>query len=131
MLRRLQNSYVHRTRNFYSNIMQEILKDRATVDYLVVAGGGGGAEEILGGAGGAGGYRESSGAASPSYTASPSGARVSALPASDNRLSNYSRCRRSWSYMAQPGTGSTGSNSVFSTITSTAGGGGGARGCTW
>jgi hypothetical protein len=53
-----------------------------TVDYLVVAGGGGGGAN-RGGGGGAGGYRESSGAASGCYTASPLGACVSAaLPVS-------------------------------------------------
>src|SRR6056300_908662 len=56
-----------------------------TVDYLVLAGGGGGAGNQGswgGGGGGAGGYRESSGAASGCYTASPLGAGVSALPVS-------------------------------------------------
>jgi hypothetical protein len=61
-----------------------------TVDYLVVAGGagggaGGGPSGFSGaaaGAGGAGGYRESSGTASGSYTISPLGACVSALPVS-------------------------------------------------
>jgi len=47
-----------------------------TVDYMVVAGGGSGP----GGGGGAGGFRESSGAASGCYSASPLGACVSALP---------------------------------------------------
>ena len=43
-----------------------------TVDYLVVAGGGGGGVgNGGGGGGGAGGYRESSGAASGCYSASP------------------------------------------------------------
>ena len=50
-----------------------------TVDYLVVAGGGGAGG---GGGGGAGGYRESSGAASGCYSASPLGSGVSALPVS-------------------------------------------------
>lgn len=57
-----------------------------TVDYLVVAGGGAGSGQgsvcsnYLTGGGGAGGYRESSGAASGSYTRSPLGACVAALP---------------------------------------------------
>jgi hypothetical protein len=93
----------------------------ATVDYLVVAGGGGGAN-ILGGAGGAGGYRESSGAASGSYTASPLGACVSALPVS---ATGYPITVGGGGSNGQPG--SNGSNSIFSTITS-AGGGGGGRG---
>ena len=54
-----------------------------TVDYLVVAGGGGGGVgNGGGGGGGAGGFRESSGAASGCYTASPLGSGVSALPVS-------------------------------------------------
>ena len=86
------------------------------VDYMVVAGGGGGAWYA---GGGAGGYRESSGTASGCYTASPLGACVSALsvPAT--------------SYPIVIGGGGAGgragvqgSNSVFSTITSTGGGGG-------
>jgi hypothetical protein len=58
-----------------------------TVDYLVVAGGGGGGaseNNNWGGAGGggAGGFRESSGAASGCYSASPLGSGVSAVPVS-------------------------------------------------
>jgi len=94
-----------------------------TVDYMVIAGGGAGggigpADTYPGGGGGAGGYRESSGAASGCYTRSPLGACVSALPVTA---------------IAFPitvggggGTDSNGSNSIFSTITST-GGGKGAR----
>jgi hypothetical protein len=59
-----------------------------TVDYLVVAGGAsggngggsGGGSGTASGGGGAGGYRESSGTASGSYTTSPLGCGVSALP---------------------------------------------------
>ena len=94
----------------------------STVDYLVVAGGGGGRDDgsnLNGGAGGgAGGYRESSGAASGCYTASPLGACVSALPVSIQ------------AYPITVGAGGAagtnpGANSIFSTITSTGGGGGG------
>ena len=53
----------------------------ALADYLVIAGGGGGSYD-RGGGGGAGGYRESSGAASGCYTASPLGGGVSASPVS-------------------------------------------------
>jgi hypothetical protein len=95
------------------------------VDYLVVAGGGGGGY-CMGGGGGAGGFRESSGAASGCYTASPLGACVSALPVS---VTTYPIT------VGGGGTGSTtgsikgisGSNSIFSTITSAGGGGGGSR----
>jgi hypothetical protein len=52
-----------------------------SVDYLVVAGGGSAGSDSSGG-GGAGGYRESSGAASGCYSASPLGACVSATPVS-------------------------------------------------
>ena len=95
----------------------------STVDYLVVAGGGGGGYE---GAGGAGGYRESSGTASGSYSVSPLGSGVSALPVS---VQGYPIT------VGGGGPGSTnggttvnGSNSVFSTITSAGGGGGGSAG---
>ena len=50
-----------------------------SVDYLVVAGGAGGAGRT-GSGGGAGGFRESSGATTGCYTASPLGSGVSALP---------------------------------------------------
>jgi hypothetical protein len=93
-----------------------------TVDYMVVAGGGAGggipADSYPGGGGGAGGFRESSGAASGCYSASPLGSGVSALPVSAQ------------GYPITVGSGggsdSAGNNSVFSTITS-AGGGKGQR----
>ena len=105
-----------------------------TVDYLVVAGGGGGgaskpAEGSGGGGGGAGGYRESSGAASGCYSVSPLGACVSALPVTASPYpitvgggGSGSPC------CASPNAGTTGANSIFSTITSTGGGGGGGGG---
>ena len=95
-----------------------------SVDYLVIAGGGGGS----GGGAGAGGYRESSGAASGCYTTSPLGSCVSALPVS---VTGYpvtvgaggagisSQCTPCLSSPAK-----LGNNSVFSSITSTGGGGG-------
>jgi hypothetical protein len=50
---------------------------------MVVAGGGGGGANSNGAGGaGAGGFRESSGAASGCYSASPLGSGVSALPIS-------------------------------------------------
>jgi hypothetical protein len=102
-----------------------------TVDYLVVAGGGGGGAKSGWGlaGGGAGGYRESSGAASGSYSASPLGACVAALPVTAQGYSitvgaggsggtntGCSNCA---------GGISSGANSVFSTIISTGGGKGG------
>ena len=95
-----------------------------TVDYMVIAGGGGSAKD-RGGAGGAGGYRESSGAASGCYTASPLGACVSALPVTAQgypiSVGGGGAACNSPPY----GPGSSGSTSIFSTITSTGGGGGG------
>jgi len=93
-----------------------------TVDYLVVAGGGGGANSNGGGGGGgAGGYRESSGAASGCYSASPLGSGVSALPVS---VTGYpvtvGAGGTGGKYDTPPAT--AGSNSIFSTITSAGGG---------
>ena len=101
-----------------------------TVDYLVVAGGGSGGNGAVNnncgpGGGGAGGFRESSGAASGCYTASPLGACVSALPVS---IQGYPITVGGGGVAAGPGCGpisTPGSNSIFSTITSTGGGYGG------
>jgi len=96
--------------------------DIGIVDYLVVAGGGGGGggPSLRAGGGGAGGYRESSGAASGCYTASPLGACVSALPVS---ATDYPITVGGGGSGGARGT--SGSSSVFSTITSSGGGGGG------
>jgi len=95
-----------------------------TVDYLVVAGGGSGGGRY-GGGGGGGGYRESSGSASGGYTRSPLGACVAALPVS---ITAYPITvgGGGTGVPATPGSddGNRGSNSVFSTITSTGGGAG-------
>jgi hypothetical protein len=100
-----------------------------TVDYLVVAGGGAGAVgEWGGGGGGAGGYRESSGAASGSYSASPLGACVSASPVSVQTYPitvGAGGAGGTANPYATNGDGDSGSNSVFSTITSAGGGGAG------
>ena len=102
-----------------------------SVDYLVVAGGGSGGGEINNGygagAGGAGGYRESSGTASGSYTASPLGACVSALPVTAIGYPITVGGGGAQINAPSAGTGGNqGSNSIFSSITSTGGGGGGA-----
>jgi hypothetical protein len=96
-----------------------------TVDYLVVGGGGagGGAQ---GGGGGAGGFRESSGAASGCYSRSPLGACVSALPVSAQAYPIT--VGAGGVGVTGGGAANSGSNSVFSTITSTAGGGAGGEG---
>ena len=94
-----------------------------SVDYLVVAGGGSGGTDV-GGGGGAGGFRESSGTASGSYTASPLGAGVSALPVS---VQGYTITVGGGATVPAPGTqrGNDGNPSTFSTITSAGGGSGG------
>jgi len=90
------------------------------VDYLVVAGGGGGGWDRAGG-GGAGGFRES--VPSPAaWTASPLASNTS-LPVS---VTGYPITVGGGGSggTPSPGTGTAGSNSVFSTITSAGGGGG-------
>ncbi len=103
-----------------------------TVDYLVLAGGASGNMDGPnpngGGGGGAGGYRESSGAASGCYTASPLGACVAALPVTATgfpiTVGGGGPATSSIHPNDSPGPGS-GSNSIFSTITSAGGGTGG------
>jgi hypothetical protein len=101
-----------------------------SVDYMVVAGGaaGGTNNDRTSGGGGAGGYRESSGAASGCYSRSPLGACVSALPLS---VQGYPITVGAGG-IAPPsaGVGGSGSNSIFSSITSAGGGGGGISGPT-
>ena len=98
-----------------------------TVDYMVVAGGAGGGSGTGGGnlraagGGGAGGFRESSGAASGCYTASPLGANVSALPVS---AQGYPITIGAGGAGGNPAPGANGGSSIFSSITSTGGGGG-------
>jgi len=87
-----------------------------TVSYMVVAGGGSGAGSETGGGGGAGGFREGRDI-TPSYTASPlvnsSGLTITAtgFPVTVGGGGSPT-----------PSNGCKGSNSVFSTITSTGGG---------
>jgi hypothetical protein len=95
-----------------------------TVDYMIVAGGGGGTQD-RGGGGGAGGYRESPGTASGCYTVSPLGAAPAvALPVS---VQGYPIVVGGGgpAGAGPPNCGVRGSDSSFSTITSTGGGGGG------
>jgi len=101
-----------------------------TVDYLVVGGGAAGGGNCASGGGGAGGYRESSGAASGSYTVSPLGSGVSALSVG---AQSYGITVGAGGTSAHQGTGvasgspilNNGNASTFLTITSAGGGGGG------
>jgi hypothetical protein len=96
-----------------------------SVSYMVIAGGGGGGQgnngtpKTGGGGGGAGGYREGK-ASSDCYTASPLNAPAG-LPVS---VQGYPITVGGGAEGANPGPVGKGSNSVFSTITSTGGGGG-------
>ena len=93
------------------------------VSYLVVAGGGSGSNQ--GGGGGAGGFREGR-VSTPDFTASPlvapGGLTVSAQTYPITVGSGAAGAASPNSYA-----GSTGSNSVFSTITSAGGGRGGCK----
>ena len=98
-----------------------------TVDYLVVAGGGAGGigNNASGGGGGAGGLRFSA----STFTAPPTSAprAGSTLPTS---VTGYPITVGAGGTVCGPGSpggvrGGSGSNSIFSTITSTGGGGGG------
>ena len=93
-----------------------------TVDYMVIAGGGGSGSRWHGGGGGAGGYRESSGAASGCYSASPLGSGVSALPVSVQGYPITVGGGGTGGPFPGNNPGTNGSNSVFSTITSAGGG---------
>ena len=104
-----------------------------SVDYLVVAGGGGGGDGGSGpvgvdgaGGGGAGGYRESSGAASGCYTASPLGSGVSALAVTATAFP-ITVGGGGAGAPGNPNPAASGNPSVFSTITSTGGGGGASK----
>jgi len=116
--------------------------DGAKVDYLVIAGGGGGGSTALppsshgGSGGGAGGYRFTTGTHTGSYTAAPS--PLVPLGAASLQLTpgafpiTVGGGGAGLAAQPNPSTiapGVKGSNSVFSTITSTGGGGGGTRGC--
>ena len=101
-----------------------------TVSYLVVAGGGSGGFDV-GGGGGAGGFREVKSPVTP-YTASP----LDGYPSAPNRITvtatSYPITVGAGGAAPTQGTsppaspmGISGNPSVFSSITSTAGGGGG------
>ena len=98
------------------------------VDYMVVAGGGAGGHRH-GSGGGAGGFRESSGAVSGCYTASPLGTGVLALPVTVTGYPITVGAGAGPNPFPPNQPGGSGSNSVFSTITSAGGGGGGTNPC--
>jgi hypothetical protein len=95
----------------------------STVDYLVVAGGGAGAGGV-GGGGGAGGFRESV-PAPAAWTASPLASPGGSLPVSVTAYPITVGAGATKNVGPSSGRGSPGNNSVFSTITSTGGGGAG------
>ena len=98
-----------------------------TVDYVVVAGGGGGGGSH-GAGGGAGGYREAIGNA-PDYTASPLASSTAlAVPAQNYPITVGGGGTTGFPGPAGYGKGTSGANSVFSTLPA-AGGGGGGTGC--
>ena len=103
-------------------------KGSSSVDYMVAAGGGGGGRNA-GGGGGAGGWRASNGTASGCYSAGPGPltSPVSGLPVA---AQGYPITVGSGGAGASGGDAATGSNSIFSTITSTGGGRAGGRGGT-
>jgi hypothetical protein len=98
----------------------------STVDYLVIAGGGGGGA-CRGGGAGAGGYREShSTPVSGCYTASPLATPTGILVSATGYPITVGGGGTGGTIPVPGPTGNAtrGSNSVFSTITSTGGGGG-------
>ena len=97
-----------------------------TVDYMVIAGAGGGGAD-RGGGGGAGGWRASSGTATGSYCAGPAPLTgpVSALPVTAQAYPIQVGGGGPGSPgSAQPSAAANGTPSIFSSVTSTGGGGG-------
>jgi len=101
---------------------------RDTIDYLVVAGGGGGGTggTISGAGGGAGGYRESKDSTINSpHTASPLAATTGLTVTATTYPVTVGGGGAPIAPCTPDTAGNSGSNSVFSTITSSGGGGGG------
>jgi len=97
------------------------------IEYLVVGGGGaGGADEVYtaGGGGGAGGYRFSPGTSAGCYAAGPAPLGGTALTLC---AASYPITVGAGGSGGTPDAQNPGSNSIFSTITSTGGGAGGAK----
>jgi hypothetical protein len=104
----------------------------STVDYMVVAGGGGGgasgdpSSSLSGAGGGAGGFRESKDSTlSSPHTTSPLAATTGITVTTTTYPITVGAGGSGAPLSNNPGT--SGSNSVFSTITSAGGGGGGSR----
>ena len=96
------------------------------VSHIVVAGGGAGGSGDNGGAGGAGGFREAKSPVTP-YTASPlDGGSPNAITVT--AASFPITVGAGGASAAAPAVGPSGSDSIFSTVTSAGGGGGGAGG---
>jgi len=95
-----------------------------TVEYLVIAGGGGGGAAEGGGGGGAGGYRTNVAGATSGRGSSPESS-LTVTPGILYTASVGSGGAGATTYQTR---GSSGSNSVFNTITSIGGGGGGGGG---
>ena len=115
----------------------------AKVDYLVIAGGGGGGATATpssshgGSGGGAGGYRFTTGTQTGCYTAAPTplvplgAASISVSPgAIPITVGGGGAGKGPQPSPATATPGTNGSNSIFSTIISTGGGGGASRACT-
>ena len=101
-------------------------------DYLVVAGGGSGGAYVTGnagasGGGGAGGFRESPGTASGCYTTSPLGTAPATALTVTAQCYSITVGGGGASVSSLPGRGNKGSDSIYSTITSTGGGFGGQK----
>jgi hypothetical protein len=95
-----------------------------TVDYMVIAGGGAGGGFYYGAGGGAGGFRES--VPSPAaWTASPLASPGGSLPVSATGYPITIGAGGTSAGQVQGNVGTSGNNSIFSTITSAGGGRGG------
>jgi hypothetical protein len=99
------------------------------VSYLVVAGGGGGGRQEGAGGGGAGGFREFKSPVTP-YTASPLDGNPGGTQITVSAQTYPITVGGGGATGPSCSVGSSGSQSVFSTITSTGGGGGGAHNIT-
>jgi hypothetical protein len=114
-----------------SQIAEVCAPTRNNISYMVVAGGGAGARGSNHGAGGgAGGFREYKAPLTP-YTASPKDGNPGGTSITVTTTGYPVTVGGGGSGPGSPlgNTGNSGSNSIFSTVTSTGGGGGGAYPC--